>query len=110
MTSPSGWAGSHERDYYSEDEDEDDATQDAGQTTPSQDASILIYYLHEFPQGLFGDYPLAPNLVNPSTLTLNDLFISLLLSCRLPLIQGPYSGESSLSSVRRLNVIGFREP
>jgi hypothetical protein len=105
-----GWVRSHERDYYKEDENEDDATQDAGQTTPSQDALMLIYYLHGFPPSLFGDYPLDPNLVNPSMLTLNDLFVSPLLSCRLSLIQGPYSGESCLSLVQRLKVVGFREP
>jgi hypothetical protein len=36
---------------------------------------------------LFGDYPLDPNLFDPSMLTLNDLFVSLLLSCRLSLIK-----------------------
>src|SRR5918994_6446934 len=37
-----GRVRSHERDYYNEDENEYDATQDTGQTTPSQDAFLLI--------------------------------------------------------------------
>jgi hypothetical protein len=41
-----GRLSSHERDYYSEDDDEDDATQDAGQTAPSQNAFLLIYCHH----------------------------------------------------------------
>src|SRR5215218_11415005 len=36
--------------------------------------------------------------------------ISLLLSCRLSLIQGPYSGEGCLPSVQNLKVVGSREP
>src|SRR5215207_3790097 len=101
---------SHERDHHNEDENKDDAAQDTGQTTPSQDAFLLIYCFHGLPPGLFGDYPLDTNLFNPSMLTLNDLFISLLLCCRLSLIQGPYSGEGCLPSVRRLKDVGSREP
>jgi hypothetical protein len=36
---------SHEDDHYSEDENEEDATQDTGQTTPSQNASLLLHLL-----------------------------------------------------------------
>ena len=74
---------SYERDYYNEDDNEDDATQNAGQTTPSQGALILIYYLHGFPQVCLATIPYVdPNFVNQSMFTLNDLFISPLLSCR----------------------------
>jgi hypothetical protein len=76
-------------------------------TTPSQDAFLLIYCTHRFPPTLFGDYRLDPNLLNPSMLTLNALFISLRLTCRLSLIQGPYSGKSCLSLVRRLKLLGL---
>jgi hypothetical protein len=40
-------------------------------------------------------------------LTLNALFVSLLLSCRLSLTQGPYSGKGCLSLVRRLKLLGL---
>jgi hypothetical protein len=76
-------------------------------TTPSQDAFLLIYCTHRFPPTLFGDYRLDPNLLNPSMLTLNALFVSLLLSCRLSLTQGPYSGKGCLSLVRRLKLLGL---
>ena len=102
-----GRLGSHERDHCNEDDNEDDATQDTGQTTPSQDAYLLIYCTHRFPPTLFGDYRLDPNLLNPSMLTLNALFVSLLLSCRLSLTQGPYSGKGCLSLVRRLKLLGL---
>src|SRR5215218_9968853 len=40
-------------------------------------------------------------------LTLNALFVSFLLSCRLSLTQGPYSGKGCLSLVRRLKLLGL---
>ncbi len=71
----------HKRDHHYEDDNEDDATQDTGQTTPSQNAFLLVYGFHAFPQ--VRRLSLGPRPFDPSILTLNDLFISLLATCHL---------------------------